>query len=63
VQIRASVELGGRSLSQYSQFGRSSSAMIDLPLCQTVHGSRTNGKKFTIERGVDSRTPTAAKSR
>jgi hypothetical protein len=26
-QIRASVEFGGRSLSQYSQFGRSCSAM------------------------------------
>jgi hypothetical protein len=29
--MRACVELGGRSLSQYSQFGRSCNAMIVAP--------------------------------
>jgi hypothetical protein len=29
LQMRASAESGGRSLSQYSQFGRSCSAMVD----------------------------------
>src|SRR5258708_16680532 len=31
VQMRASVAFGGRSLSQYSQFGRSCSAMVISP--------------------------------
>jgi hypothetical protein len=32
VQIRASVALGGKSLSQYSQFGRSCKAMVWFPV-------------------------------
>ena len=31
LQMRASSECGGRSLSQYSQFGRSCSAMVVVP--------------------------------
>jgi len=49
-QIRASSAVGGRSLSQYSQFGRSCSAMADHPVGAPIMASRRARKMADFPR-------------
>jgi hypothetical protein len=42
--MRASVECGGRSLSQYSQFGLSCSAMVDSSFRSEADHRKSSGK-------------------